>query len=754
LEYVFQFVEEEGKMKRKFRVVSLFLITAVFLASNLYPQEFKPRVNIDFEKPNKVKIGEITTINMNFEALEAVEDVYIDILLPFATTLHNGKENHKKNSMSKNERYKHSLEISIDDSIMSRISVKVTTKKEKIPQVDYADLYLTSYDGDVEILNQREVCNQTQRFWKATQVEKISAVPISYEGTFIQLGSGEEIIGDSVNYDIDNGKPFVIRNSNNGRPSNRELSKQTAVASVTVSVYGYIYFLDSDGNWRPFVNSRVEIWEDDVTFDDYLGSTTTNSSGYFSKSVSGSDGWFDSKIEVYLQLKAQNSKVKVYEPISAEPYRWFTEYIRTSGGSVNFGDVGIGAGGYGACSIFHWMNESWNFTASNGYDPGEIVALWPNSGGTYYTLGGAIYIESSYWHWDAEDITRHEYGHNLMYNAQSGWWPPHTGGSHSFYDILHENFAWTEGWATAFAQFVDTDGTYNSGSWNFPIENQSGLGLPLGYTNEARVAASLSDLYDSNADGDDYVTIPYSKIISNIRNHNNDHLIEFWNNLKSTLSQSDKHYASRALIYNTIDIPLEPASLNVSIFGPSFLGYKESGTFTANVSGGSGTIYYQWYRKNEGSSYWQTLGTSQSQLATMLSTSFTMKVMVTRGSEIDEATKYCSYEDLPPIEKVVSLPKTYNLSQNSPNPFNPSTNISYALPEVSEVAILVYDLSGNQVMKWVMTSEQPGYKSIFWDGRNSNGQLVSAGMYICQLMARSVESDKNYSASQKMILIK
>jgi hypothetical protein len=131
-----------------------------------------------------------------------------------------------------------------------------------------------------------------------------------------------------------------------------------------------------------------------------------------------------------------------------------------------------------------------------------------------------------------------------------------------------------------------------------------------------------------------------------------------------------------------------------------------------------------------------------------------MKVMVTRGSEIDEATKYCSYEDLPPIEKVVSLPKTYNLSQNSPNPFNPSTNISYALPEVSEVAILVYDLSGNQVMKWVMTSEQPGYKSIFWDGRNSNGQLVSAGMYICQLMARSVESDKNYSASQKMILIK
>ncbi|HPC36991.1 MAG TPA: FlgD immunoglobulin-like domain containing protein [Candidatus Marinimicrobia bacterium] len=553
---------------------------------------------------------------------------------------------------------------------------------------------------------------------------------------------------DSVNFNLDDNKPFIMRESDNEIPAKDGLPKEAMASNVTVTVYGYIYFLDSDNNWHPFVNSRVEIWDDDVAFDDYLGSTTTNANGYFSKSVSGGDGLFDDEIEVYLQLKAQNSKVKVYEPISAEPYRWLTNYIETDGGNVNFGNVGINVGGYGACSIFHWMNESWNFTATNGYDPGEIVSLWPNSDGTYYSLGGAIYIESSYWHWDAEDVTRHEYGHNLMYYAQSKWWPSHTGGTHSFYDVLHKNFAWTEGWATAFAQFVDTDGTYNSGSWSFPIENQSGLGLPEGYTNEARVASSLSDLYDFNVDGDDYVGISYDDIISTIRDHNNDDLIEFWNNLKNDLSQSDKHYGSRALIYNTIDVPLE---LYATISGLSYLGYKENGTFTANVSGGSGSISYQWYKKYEGSSTWQALGTFQSQVIKMVTTSFTVKVVVTRGSEIVEATAYCSYLI---NEEKVCLPDFYYLSQNSPNPFNLSTKICYFIPEASNINIMIYDLSGILVREWIIENEQPGYKSVFWDGRNANGQLVSTGLYICQLIARGFTNNEYHNLSRKMILVK
>ncbi|HPC36992.1 MAG TPA: hypothetical protein PLW05_10155 [Candidatus Marinimicrobia bacterium] len=66
--------------------------------------------------------------------------------------------------MNENEKYRHSMQISIDDSIFSRISVRVTTKRENILQIDYADLYFISYDGASEILNQGEVCDQTKRF--------------------------------------------------------------------------------------------------------------------------------------------------------------------------------------------------------------------------------------------------------------------------------------------------------------------------------------------------------------------------------------------------------------------------------------------------------------------------------------------------------------------------------------------------------------------------------------------------------------
>lgn len=334
-----------------------------------------------------------------------------------------------------------------------------------------------------------------------------------------------------------------------------------------MTVCGYVYFLDSEDTPRPFVNSTVEIWEKDVLFDDYLGSTTTNSSGYFSKRVSGSDTWPDQMIEPYLQFKAKNSRVKVYEPISAEPYRWFSSSKSTSGGNVNFGTWQISSGSRGACSIFHWMNESWNFTATRGYDPGEIIALWPYGGSSQYhhvcpahaNDYGAIYIKNSHWYWSTEDATRHEYGHALMHHAQNLWWAPNScEGSDDLSKIIHQENAWVEGWAHAYAQFVDSDGMNN---WWLHIQypENNTFNLPNGWS-EVRVGAAVSDLFDSNVDGDDYSSISYSKIISTLRSYNNNHLIEFWNNLKPTLSESEKHYGSRALRYNTFDVPFRTGS--------------------------------------------------------------------------------------------------------------------------------------------------------------------------------------------------
>ena len=194
--------------------------------------------------------------------------------------------------------------------------------------------------------------------------------------------------------------------------------------------------------------------------------------------------------------------------------------------------------------------------------------------------------------------------------------------------------------------------------------------------------------------------------------------------------------------------------LAVSISGPLFLDFKETGYYTVNVTGGNGSIGYQWKIKNDGSSIWSNLGISQSQQVTMGTTSFTMKVEVTRGSESDFETKYVQYNSGGFNPKILLLPQSYSLSQNHPNPFNPTTTIKYELPEASSISLVIYDLRGNEVTRWTMGNERAGYKRKTWNGTDTNGNRVPAGVYIYKLTARSMESDQIFTNSRKMVLMK
>ena len=94
------------------------------------------------------------------------------------------------------------------------------------------------------------------------------------------------------------------------------------------------------------------------------------------------------------------------------------------------------------------------------------------------------------------------------------------------------------------------------------------------------------------------------------------------------------------------------------------------------------------------------------------------------------------------------LPSEYNLIQNYPNPFNPSTTISFTVPSEGHVIISVFDLNGRLVSTLLDQSIDAGYHSIHWDGVDSNGLNVSAGLYIYTLQADGI------SLSSKMILMK
>lgn len=75
------------------------------------------------------------------------------------------------------------------------------------------------------------------------------------------------------------------------------------------------------------------------------------------------------------------------------------------------------------------------------------------------------------------------------------------------------------------------------------------------------------------------------------------------------------------------------------------------------------------------------------------------------------------------------------LHQNSPNPFNPSTTISYYLPERMRVRLDVYDVSGRLVARLADGEQERGDRVVQWDGRCIRGGRVSSGVYYYRLQA-------------------
>jgi len=197
-------------------------------------------------------------------------------------------------------------------------------------------------------------------------------------------------------------------------------------------------------------------------------------------------------------------------------------------------------------------------------------------------------------------------------------------------------------------------------------------------------------------------------------------------------------------------------SLTADISGPTELEYKEIGTWTAVTTGGGDRINYQWYVKFDGSNTWYAKSTASSYSRTMLDNGFTLKLTVSSNGENVETTQHVDYMNLrPPSGKIQEdIPDYYALGQNFPNPFNPFTRIQYQLPEASDVLIVIYNLKGEEVIRWESAGESGGYKHIIWDGKNQNGRTVPSGMYICQFSAKAVQGEKEFRTTRKMLLLK
>lgn len=75
------------------------------------------------------------------------------------------------------------------------------------------------------------------------------------------------------------------------------------------------------------------------------------------------------------------------------------------------------------------------------------------------------------------------------------------------------------------------------------------------------------------------------------------------------------------------------------------------------------------------------------------------------------------------------------LFQNAPNPFNPSTRISFFLPDPVRVRIEIFDVSGRRVAVPVDGRYAAGRHSVHWDGTNAAGGAVASGVYYYRMTA-------------------
>jgi hypothetical protein len=95
-----------------------------------------------------------------------------------------------------------------------------------------------------------------------------------------------------------------------------------------------------------------------------------------------------------------------------------------------------------------------------------------------------------------------------------------------------------------------------------------------------------------------------------------------------------------------------------------------------------------------------------------------------------------------------SIPSSFELGGNFPNPFNAVTDIKYSLPFNAHVELKIYDILGREITILMDEWQEAGYKTVNWDGRDIYGGEVSSGVYIYNLTAAGL------SRTNRMLLLK
>ncbi len=111
-------------------------------------------------------------------------------------------------------------------------------------------------------------------------------------------------------------------------------------------------------------------------------------------------------------------------------------------------------------------------------------------------------------------------------------------------------------------------------------------------------------------------------------------------------------------------------------------------------------------------------------------------------------SQYIPYATLTSVQSGSELPSEFRLEQNFPNPFNPTTEIRYQIPEVSHVTLKLYDVLGREVATLLNEVQNVGFKSVRFDASG-----LASGVYYYRLQA--IDANKStFLEGKKLVLLR
>ena len=211
-----------------------------------------------------------------------------------------------------------------------------------------------------------------------------------------------------------------------------------------------------------------------------------------------------------------------------------------------------------------------------------------------------------------------------------------------------------------------------------------------------------------------------------------------------------------------------PPPLTVSVSNPGFLTEGDYGSWTATATGGpSGDHTFRWYTRTEDFGQptlvrQHTSSSNTDTYGTIVSESFQLSVTVDRGGQSVSSpwqSVFVEPEDCDPQVDICIgtrpgmlaesvTPDAFSIQPNYPNPFNPTTEIRFSLPESARVTMVVVDLLGREVTRLVDGHMEAGHHRV-----NVNAETWASGVYLYRIEATGTSGER-FIETKRMTLMK